>query len=108
MIIKSTRNTVTAAVIFSVLCGVSALGTANIQAVEVKSVRVSYADLNLAEKAGQHTLYARLKGAAEDVCGETRGIDLSQVRRQRQCYEDALDSAIGQVGSEGLESIHEG
>jgi UrcA family protein len=108
MIIKSTRNSVIAAVIFSVLSGASTLGTANIGAVEVKSVHVSYADLNLAEKAGQQTLYERLKGAAEDVCGETRGIELSQVRRQRQCYKEALDNAIGQVGSKGLESIHEG
>ena len=108
MIIKSTRNTVAAAMMFTVLSGVSTLGNANFGAVEVKSVRVSYADLNLAEKTDQETLYERLKTAAEGVCGGVQDINLSVVRQQRKCYEEALDNAIGQVGSEGLESIHEG
>ena len=104
MIIKSTRNTVAAAMMFTVLSGVSTLGNANFGGVEVKSVRVSYADLNLAEKAGQEILYERLKAAAEGVCGGAKDI----VHRQRKCYEEALDNAIGQVGSEGLEAIHQG
>lgn len=108
MIIKSTRNSLAAAVIFSALSGISTLGTANIGAVDVKSVRVSYADLNLAERTGQETLYERLKTAAEGVCGGVRDISLSVVREQRKCYQEALDSAIGQVGSEGLETIHNG
>jgi UrcA family protein len=108
MIIKSTRNTVAAAVIFSVLSGVSTLGNANLSAVDVKSVSVSFADLNLAEKSGQQTLYERLKSAAADVCGGNRDKNLSVVRMQRQCYDHALDGAIGQVGSKGLDTIHEG
>jgi UrcA family protein len=108
MIIKSTRNTVAAAVIFSVLSGVSTLGNANLSAVEVNSVRVSYADLNLAEQSAQQTLYERLKSAAKEVCGGNRHKNLSVVRMQRQCYDHALDGAIEQVGSKGLETIHEG
>ena len=108
MIIKSTRNSVAAAVIFSALSGISTLGNANLGAVEVKSIRLSYADLNLTQRTGQETLYERLKTAAEGVCGGVSNINLSVVREQRKCYEEALDSAIGQVGSEGLETIHEG
>ena len=108
MIIKSTRNSLAAAVIFSALSGISTLGNANIGAVEVKSVSVSYADLNLAERTGQETLYERLKTAAEGVCGGARDINLTTVRVQRKCYEEALDNAIGQVGSEELVTIHNG
>ena len=108
MIIKSTRNTVAAAVIFSALSGLSSLGNANLEAVDIEAVHVSYSDLNLTETADQQSLYQRLKGAAQRVCGEAFGRDLSQVRLQRQCYEEALDGAIVQVGSQGLAEIHEG
>jgi UrcA family protein len=108
MIIKSTRNSLTAAVMFTVLSGLSTLSNANLGAVEVKSVHVSYADLNLAQKSGQETLYERLKVAAEGVCGGVKEVNLSAIRHQRKCYKEALDSAIGQVGSEGLATIHEG
>ena len=61
MIIKSTRNTVIVAVIFSVLSGASTLGTAKLQDVELKSVRASYADLNSTREKGQQALHKRLK-----------------------------------------------
>lgn len=61
MIIKSTRNTVIVAVIFSVLSGVSTLGTAKLRDVELKSVRASYADLNFTWEKGQQALHKRLK-----------------------------------------------
>ncbi len=61
MIIKSTRNTVIVAVIFSALSGVSTLGTAKLQDVELKSVHASHADLNFAREAGQQALHKRLK-----------------------------------------------
>ena len=61
MIIKSTRNTVIVAVIFSVLSGVSTLGTAKLQDVELKSVRASYADHNSTRDKGQQALHTRLK-----------------------------------------------
>ena len=61
MIIKSTSNTVIVAVIFGVLSGVSTLGTAKLQDVELKSVRASYADLNFTREKGQQALHKRLK-----------------------------------------------
>lgn len=38
------------------------------QAAEANSVSVSYADLNLGSKVGQHTLQRRIAGAARTVC----------------------------------------
>lgn len=38
------------------------------QAAESNSVRVSYADLNLASSLGRHTLQKRIAGAARTVC----------------------------------------
>jgi UrcA family protein len=108
MIIKSTRNSVVAALAFSVLSGLSSIGNATLGAVEVKSVPVSYADLNLTGSEGQSSLYQRLKVAAGQVCGEAEGRDLQQVRAQRKCTEEALDEAVEKVGSEGLTAIHQG
>ena len=52
MIIKSTRNTVAAAMIFGVLSAASTITSAVLQEVDVESVRVSYADLDLTSTAG--------------------------------------------------------
>lgn len=106
MIIKSTHNSVIAAVVFSVLSGVSSLGNANLSELKVESVRVSYADLNLTEKAGQETLYQRIRSAADDVCGEVRGIAISEVIQKRECVEKALSDAVKEVGNEELIARH--
>jgi hypothetical protein len=61
MIIKSTRNTVFVAVVFSVLSGVSTLGTAKHQDVQLPSVHASYADFNFAREEGQQAQHTRQK-----------------------------------------------
>ncbi len=108
MVIKSTRNTVAAAVVFSVLSGFSGIGNANLQAIDVESVNVPYSDLDLQDKHGQHVLYMRLRGAADAVCGEVMSKSAAEVRQKRECFENALDRAIREVGSEALISLHQG
>lgn len=108
MIIRSTRKSVAAAVVFTALSGISGLGNANLQEVDIQSVRVSFADLNLANEEGQNTLYQRLRGAADEVCGEVQSKAAAEVRQKRECYEDALNRAIHDVGNEDLSSLHQG
>lgn len=107
MIIKTTKNSVAAAVIFTVLSGISSLGNANLQEVDVKSIRVSYADLNLNEEAGQETLYQRLRGAAGQICGEVHSKAPRQISDNRACFENALNRAVHKVGNQDLLAMHE-
>jgi UrcA family protein len=63
------------------------------QAAESNSVRVSYADLNLASKVGQHRLQARIAGGARIVCEveDSRQMDLAVATNA--CRSDAIQSA---------------
>jgi len=76
------------------------------QAAESNSVRVSYADLNLASQRGQHLLSSRITHAAQTVCEieDSREPALAQatnacrtdaVERARPAYEAAVASARG-------------
>ena len=105
MHIKSTKNTVIAALVFSVLSGVSTLGHSNSAEVDVASVRVSYADLDLNKKEGQHVLLMRIRNAADQVCGIVMSKAASEVREKRECFETALHSALREVGGPQLTSI---
>ena len=79
--------------------------------VEKRSVKVSYADLNLNNEKGVAVLYRRLQVASESVCGTqlawkqkcTRCMRLAQ-----DCYEDALARSVDAVGSELLLALHQG
>ena len=63
------------------------------QATESNTVRVSYADLNLASKVGQHRLQARIAGGARIVCEveDSRQMDLAVATNA--CRSDAIQSA---------------
>ncbi len=108
MIIRTTRNTVAAAVVFTALSGLSSLGNATLQEIELDSVKVSYADLNLNRSEGQQTLYQRLRGAADEICGEVQSKSAREVRQKRDCFNDALDKAVQEVGNPGLIALHQG
>jgi UrcA family protein len=107
MIIKSTYKSVAAAVMFSVLSGISSLGNANLQEIDIQSIRVSYADLNLANTADQLSLYQRLRGAAKEVCGDLVSRTLSEVTQNRECVEGALDRAVDDIGNPDLVALHQ-
>lgn len=55
------------------------------QAAETDSMRVSYADLNLASAADQTRLQGRIAFAAEVVCGSADHRDVPFVQRIREC-----------------------
>lgn len=101
MKIRTTRNTVVAAVVFLTLSGVSAISNATISAGEYESVRVNYSDLNLDQKEGREALYTRLRRAAGDVCDA----EYSRLE-ERECFDTALDRAVEEVGNQELTAIH--
>jgi len=63
------------------------------QAAEQTSVRVSYADLNLATDLGQHKLQRRILFAAELVCDKADRMDLIFARAVAECQNAAISDA---------------
>ena len=79
--------------------------------VEKRSIKVSYADLNLSNEKGVAVLYRRLQVASESVCGIRLARDQKSMRFMKiaeDCYEDALSRAVDAVGSELLLALHRG
>jgi UrcA family protein len=63
------------------------------QAEESNSVRVSYADLNLASGTGQHTLQRRIANGARVVCVIEDSKELGLASATNACRGDAIASA---------------
>lgn len=60
---------------------------------ETITVRVSYADLNLASSEGRARLDRRIASAARSICGSFFPADLEMAVLVRDCREDAIASA---------------
>jgi UrcA family protein len=72
-----------------------------------RSVKVSYADLDIADAAGARTLYARIKAAAREACGpEPARLDLRDTAGYNACHEQAVAQAVNRVGSDQLHALH--
>ncbi|ATE63996.1 UrcA family protein [Rhizorhabdus dicambivorans] len=71
------------------------------------STEVRYADLNLADGAGKAQLHARIKHAANLVCGVPGQLSLSEYSAARKCARKAvakaqpqIDLALARVGTD--------
>ena len=104
---RSTLALLAAGTVTLVISGAAMAGT-NAPTDEARSVRVSYADLDLNKEPDAARLYARLRHAAEVVCdiGGTR--DLGAVVQHQACFEKALGEAVAAVGSAKVTSRHLG
>lgn len=101
---KSKEASVT---LFVMMAGSAALSAAPMEesAVWAKSVEppsrvVSYRDLNLESAQGMQTLEYRLRRAAREVCNYTTLRKTGSLRyyiKTRECYEEALADAYGQI-----------
>jgi UrcA family protein len=70
--------------------------------------KVRYSDLDLTSQEGAATLYRRIVNAARRVCPDAGARDPDLARRIRECREQAVDRAVGAVGSPQLAAIHTG
>ncbi len=99
---------------FAVLVlGIPAIASAtpHNSSVEEATVRVSYADLNLSNEAGLLTLYSRLQGASDVVCGPRSLVEagsLAQLAKNKSCYRNALSKAVAKINNAELNEIHAG
>jgi UrcA family protein len=67
---------------------------------------VKYADLNLDHPAGVDALYARLKGAAHQVCAPYDSRGLANLWKFRACTDDALRNALVSVDNPALTACY--
>ncbi|MGH8133968.1 MAG: UrcA family protein [Steroidobacteraceae bacterium] len=73
----------------------------------VRSVTVSYRDLNLSTIEGATALYRRLKVAANSVCDEP-GAGIGAYQAWRSCYQAAMADAVTRVNSPLLTALYKG
>ena len=76
------------------------------QAAEANSVRVSYADLNLASSPGEQALRGRVAFAARVVCELEDSRQLDVAKATNSCRSDAIGRAEPQVESAIAASRH--
>ena len=76
-------------------------------AVDHRARTVSFGDLNLDRQAGLDSLYLRLETAARAVCEPTESVRNTRMRSDwRQCYGEAMDGAVDEIGHFGLQQYH--
>ena len=75
------------------------------QNMNVRTMTVHYADLNISTDTGATTLYRRILGAANSVCGE-EGYGLDERRNWQDCFRAAVNDAVEKVHSPVLNAVH--
>jgi UrcA family protein len=93
-----TQKAFSVAIVFCALTGVSAISQAESRNLDIETVRVSFADLDLAKTEGQQALETRVRGAAQQVCGEVYSKVAREIRENRECRKYAVEQALRQVG----------
>lgn len=67
---------------------------------------VDYTDLDLSVPADADTLYSRLQKAAKRVCGPVATLDLSKLRKYRECYQESLANAVATVNHNSVTALY--
>jgi UrcA family protein len=71
------------------------------------SVKVSYADLDVAHAAGAKALYGRIQNAARDVCKPLSNQPRLHTSAWDKCISNAVSNAVQSIGQPALTSLHE-
>jgi len=93
---QSLKNTVAAS--FAVVATFVTVAAATPLRAETVSVPVAYGDLNLASEAGAARLDARIRKAADKVCGRA---DLGTAIKVANCRRDAIGTARATLAMNG-------
>jgi UrcA family protein len=93
---------------FALVSALAVLGASPTLADEAtRSIKVSYADLDLSTQAGAATLYSRIRGAARQVCGYD-GMTYLDHTSWKRCFNGAVGDAVAKVNSPRLTALHQG
>ncbi len=105
---KSIVTGIAALVVLGLGASASALAASPSQ-LSVRSVQVSFSDLNINSDAGAQVLYKRLRNASEKACSISNSAatkPVGAVRDSRLCYASALGNAVSKIDSDALSKIH--
>jgi UrcA family protein len=72
----------------------------------VRSITVSYAELNLSMPQGIEALYSLIVVAAKRVCRTDSTLADYDRRGWRECYQDSIERAVRQVNLPTLTALH--
>jgi len=75
--------------------------------VDIPSVTVRYADLDLNTPAGVGVLYSRLRAAARAVCNVDERRPLVETMAAKRCYDQVLGTAVDDARLPTLTALHE-
>ena len=78
---------------------------------QVKTVKVSFGDLNLDNAKGAEVLYRRLQQASEIVCdvsGAEKNRTVEFSAEARTCYDATLTRSVQQIDNSLVTEFHEG
>ena len=76
----------------------------------LRTVNVSYADLDLTHATGRDTLEHRISQAAKKVCGSSNlrvAGSLRQASENKSCYRDTMAQSLSQVSAPQIAAIGE-
>ena len=67
---------------------------------------VRYGELNLDSEQGAQVLYARIRGAAGNVCSSLEGRSLIEKKLWQGCFDTAVTGAVEQVNKTRVTALH--
>ena len=95
-----------AAVAAVCLASVTIVAHADEAAGGVPARTVHYSDLNINTEAGATRLYARIRNAAQQVCGDVDSRRLEVAAAAKACVNRAIYSSVRSVNSPKLTSVY--
>ena len=102
MKIRTTRNTLAAAIAFTVAGTATSLAHATIGQSGTESLRLNTAKMELQTQADAEALYRRLQRAANEVCSQT----YSRIP-DRACVQETMDRTVEKIGNAQLKARHQ-
>ena len=88
------------------LGSLSAAAAAGDRGAELLTRTVSFADLDLTRGPGVVALYARIRSAAQQVCGTVDARQLEAITNSHRCTKQAIARAVREVNAPTLTSYY--
>ena len=104
-ITRNSRNFL-AAVAAVCLASVTIVAHADEAANGVPARTVHYSDLDINTRAGANVLYARIRNAAQQVCGDVDSRQLAVSAAAKGCVNRAIYTSVRSVNSPKLTSVY--
>jgi UrcA family protein len=95
-----------AAGLFAVICAAGGSQALAADASQPLTKIVKYGDLNLDSEQGAKVLYARLSGAAKEVCSPLESAELSVRHLWQSCFDNAMADAVGQIDKTMVSALY--